>query len=147
MFDIVLRLVIAGAIGVLIGWINISRAQVVRFFALISMGSALATIISTGFLTSAHIHLAADPGRISAQILSALGFLGLGLIWIGSDRRIHGLSIMANMWVASVIGILIGMDLNSGNVAVVATILFILVLLNIRAIYQIRFKEKMANDK
>ena len=141
MFDILLRLIIAGVIGIIIGWFNINRIQGMRVFALICIGAALVTIVSTNLLSTANIYGVADPGRMSAQILFALGFLGLGLIWIGNDNRVHGISILANMWLVSIIGILIGMGLNSRNVAVIITIICILVFLNLRTVFRMRNEE------
>lgn len=69
-----------------------------------------------------------DPGRIAAQVVSGIGFLGAGAIMkFGSDTR--GLTTAANIWVTAAIGMMVGAGLY--NVAFIATtiILFNLVII------------------
>src|SRR5437868_4391335 len=75
---------------------------------LICLGSCTFTMIS--------IHTAldlgadrADPGRIAAQIVVGIGFLGAGSIFRSRDR-IMGLTTAALMWVAASIGMAVGVD-------------------------------------
>lgn len=71
---------------------------------LICLGATLYTAI--GILNSASTPVA-DPSRLSAQIVSGIGFLGAGAI-IQSRRGIFGLTTAATIWVVAAIGVAIG---------------------------------------
>lgn len=79
-----------------------------RTHMLIAVGSALLTHISTNFGATHHGGSNAwDPARISAEIVSGIGFLGAGTI-IQARGRVHGLTTAAGLWVAAAIGIAVG---------------------------------------
>lgn len=119
---VVLKILIAGAAGFVIGLFNrylncLEEFASVRVFAIISMGAALTSIVSVEFFKSIAYAWTSDPGRISAQVISALGFLGTGLIWMSEqDNKIKGVSVAASLWVAAIIGMLIGAGLTSPSV-------------------------------
>lgn len=73
-----------------------------RTMILIASGSALFTIIS-GLLADA----SGDKGRIAAQIVTGIGFLGAGVI-MHDSVRIRGLTTAAMIWVMAAIGMLCG---------------------------------------
>ena len=76
---------------------------------LICVGSTLITMVSIHVaLTYAERQInIADPGRIAAQIVSGIGFLGAGTI-IQARGSVHGLTTAATMWVLAGIGLAIG---------------------------------------
>jgi putative Mg2+ transporter-C (MgtC) family protein len=79
-----------------------------RTHMLIAVGSALLTDISVQVgARFAQGSNAWDPGRIAAQIVSGVGFIGAGTI-IQSRGAVHGLTTAAGLWVASAIGIAVG---------------------------------------
>lgn len=78
-----------------------------RTFTLICMGSAAAMIISIWIPQSYPDFLNGDPGRIAAQVLTGIGFLGAGAI-IQSHGSVHGLTTAACIWVMAVIGLAAG---------------------------------------
>lgn len=69
-----------------------------RTIILISVGSALFTIFSI------HIGGTNDPARITAQIVSGVGFLGAGVI-LHQGRQVKGLTTAATVWLAAALGI------------------------------------------
>lgn len=103
---------------------------------LICVGSTLITMMSIHMAltyASRQINIA-DPGRIAAQIVSGIGFLGAGAI-IQARGSVHGLTTAATIWVMAGIGIAIG----SGAYApAVATTLILLGIL-----YALRWVEVM----
>lgn len=109
-----MRIFAAGLLGFLIGMLNKSvyEQPFARLFAIICMASCLITITSLEFFKMLNLPWIADPARISAQVLSALGFLGTGFLWIGRDNKIRGLSVGASMWFTAILGLLIGTGLN-----------------------------------
>ena len=70
------------------------------------MGSALATI--TGLYLSEISAYPADIGRIPAQLLCGIGFLGAGTIIVTDRRQVRGLTTAAGLWVTAAMGIAIG---------------------------------------
>ncbi len=103
-----LRLALAGAAGFLLGLISNrqDRTHSSRVFAIVSIISALLYIMATGLHEQTHDM--GDPARLTAQILSALGFLFAGLIWVDRSSRVEGLNTAAALMLAALIGLLIG---------------------------------------
>lgn len=93
---------------------------------LICVGAALLTELSVGIAALATTPGEADPGRIAAQIVSGIGFLGAGTI-IQSRGSVIGLTTAATLWVVSAIGIACGA--RQWGEAVGATLLVLLTLL------------------
>jgi putative Mg2+ transporter-C (MgtC) family protein len=77
-----------------------------RTFALICMGSCCFTLLS---ISSVKGIQGADPSRIAAQIVSGIGFLGVGTIF-RSKRGVSGLTTAALMWMTASIGMAVGFD-------------------------------------
>lgn len=109
--DLLLRVALAGLLGGLIGLERQLRAKDagLRTHVLVGIGSALFMIVSKyGFediLQESHVAL--DPSRIAAQVVSGVGFLGAGTIII-QKQIVKGLTTAAGMWVTSAIGLVIG---------------------------------------
>jgi putative Mg2+ transporter-C (MgtC) family protein len=115
--DLALRLVIAAALGGAIGLERDlhGRPAGLRTHALVSLGAALFTILSfiaAGALNwdgsaGTGIH---DPGRIAAQIVTGIGFLGAGTI-LKSQFSIRGLTTASCLWLVAAIGMCCGVGL------------------------------------
>lgn len=89
------------------------REAGMRTFTLICMGSAAAMLISIWIPQCYPNFLNGDPGRIAAQVLTGIGFLGAGAI-MQSHGSIHGLTTAACIWVVAVIGLAVGAGVCSG---------------------------------
>ena len=98
--EMVLRLALAGVLGGVIGAEREYRGKVAgtRTHLLVALGSALMLLVSRyGFSDPG------DSGRVAAQIVSGIGFIGAGAIMV--DRQyVHGLTTAAGIWVAAGIG-------------------------------------------
>ena len=112
---IIYRLLTACLCGALIGIEREKhgRAAGLRTHMLVSLGSASVMIISLMVLDlhweSANNNIIrVDPGRIAAQVITGIGFLGAGAI-IHARRLISGLTTAACLWVAACIGLAVGM--------------------------------------
>ena len=90
-----------------------------RTIILICVGSALFTIFSVRIAGDG------DPGRLAAQIVSGIGFLGAGVILVRRGQ-VLGLTTASTIWVAAALGI--GMGVGSILFTVIATALVIFVL-------------------
>lgn len=78
-----------------------------RTFTLICMGSTAAMLISIWIPQCYPNFLNGDPGRIAAQVLTGIGFLGAGAI-IQSHGSVQGLTTAACIWVMAVVGLAVG---------------------------------------
>ena len=99
-----------------------------RTFALICLGSCTFTMLSADV---GHSRTMTDPGRIAAQIVVGIGFLGAGTIF-RSRRGVSGLTTAALMWVTAAIGMAvgfgqIGMAVSATIIALTITILLTIV--------------------
>ncbi len=108
-FDLLLRLIVAALLGAGLGLereIHGHQAGM-RTHMLVSLGSAVFTVLSVyGFSGTAGI-AAPDPTRISAQIVTGIGFLGAGAI-IKYGTSIRGLTTAASLWVVASVGLASG---------------------------------------
>ena len=109
--DFIVRLLVAGLLGGVIGWDREYRAKEagLRTHFLVALGSALLMIVSQhGFadvLDSSGVRV--DPGRIAAQVVSGIGFIGAGTILI-QKQFVRGLTTAAGLWATSGIGLAVG---------------------------------------
>lgn len=120
---VVVRLVLAVLMGSLIGTERAKNGQSagVRTHLLVCLGSALSALISV-YLYEVE-GSTGDMTRISAQVISGIGFLGAGMIMIKNNNIIKGLTTAAGVWTTSIIGIALGFGFYAG--AFIAFILFL----------------------
>lgn len=116
-----LRLALSLFMGGVVGWQreHYGHEAGIRTFSLISMGACLFGILSH------HMAFPGDPGRIAAQVVSGIGFIGVGLI-IKEQGSIKGLTTAATLWAVSAVGLSLGYGLY--YVAILTTILIFLTL-------------------
>jgi putative Mg2+ transporter-C (MgtC) family protein len=102
--EIVRRLLLAAVIGGLLGIEREVRHKSAGFRTniLIGMGSAVFTMMSIAISADR-----GDPGRIAAQIVTGMGFLGAGAI-LRTRNGVHGLTTAATVWVNAALGIAAG---------------------------------------
>lgn len=101
--EIVVRLLLAAGIGGLLGVERELRHKSAGFRTniLIGLGACLFTIVGTSFASG-------DPSRVTAQIVTAAGFLGAGVILHG-DSSVHGMTTAAMIWVNAALGAAAGL--------------------------------------
>lgn len=110
-WDFILRLLIAGILGAVIGLDREYRAKEAgyRTHFLVSLGSALIMIVSQyGFqqiIQESGVSL--DPSRVAAQVVSGIGFIGAGTIII-QKQFVRGLTTAAGIWATAGIGLACG---------------------------------------
>jgi len=122
------RIVISLVLGALIGLereINRHPAGI-RTFILVCVGSTLAMLVSIYICQSNPNLLNGDPGRIAAQVLTGIGFIGAGLIIKNTDG-ISGLTTAACIFVTAIIGLAVGVGMI--YVAVVVTAIAFIILI------------------
>lgn len=77
----------------------------VKTHVLVGMGACLFTLVSIHGFTSATVPL--DPSRLAAQIVSGVGFLGAGVIFVNNDT-VKGLTTAATIWISAAMGVACG---------------------------------------
>ncbi len=105
---VVVRLLLTVVVGGIIGSERgrHGSAAGLRTHILVCLGSALTAL--TGFYLIYELGISGDPGRISAQVISGIGFLGAGMILVKNTTVITGLTTAAGMWATAAMGIAIG---------------------------------------
>jgi putative Mg2+ transporter-C (MgtC) family protein len=128
-WDMLVRLVLATFLTGLIGFEReaTGKSAGLRTHAMVGFGAALFTIVSIAGFDEG------DPGRVAAQIVTGIGFLGAGAIW-RSDDRVRGLTTAAGLWAAAAIG----MGIGAGLVALgtLGALITLAVLLGLRRVDQ-----------
>jgi putative Mg2+ transporter-C (MgtC) family protein len=106
--DVLLRLLAAAVLGGLVGFERDlhGRAAGLRTHLLVTLGAALFMILSLA-VSELSVGRFADPGRIAAQIVTGIGFLGAGAI-LKDGLNIRGLTTAACLWIAAAIGMAAG---------------------------------------
>jgi putative Mg2+ transporter-C (MgtC) family protein len=107
-FDLSLRLLLAAALGALIGVEREIHGHPagMRTHLLVALGSAIFTVLSIyGFGDAGQSGV--DPSRIAAQIVSGIGFLGAGAI-LKEGASIRGLTTAASLWATAAVGLAAG---------------------------------------
>jgi len=120
-FRLTLACILGGAIGLQREGLN--RPAGFRTHVLVALGAALIMLLSMyGFQEFGQPY---DPGRLAAQVVSGIGFLGAGTI-MREGASIRGLTTAASLWVVAGIGLACGAGFYLSAVA--ATVLVYLTL-------------------
>lgn len=133
LFDAILRLGVAMLLGIAIGFERAHREHPagMRTYAVVSMASALMMIVSI-YGMPMHEGQPQDPGRIAAQVVSGIGFLGAGVIFMRRNI-VRGLTTAASLWAVSGIGLAVG-----GGMIVTGTVAAIFLLLISGGLYPVK---------
>lgn len=144
------KLVVSALLGGAIGFERKRKGQIAgsRTFALISMGATLAMLVSCAIpqLFTQYFN-SGDPGRIAAQVISGIGFLGAGAI-IQTKASVRGLTTAAGIWVSAGLGLAVGIGLYV--VAFIAMILILITLVvinNIETRFNLEWENHIINVK
>ena len=118
--DFMLRLLVAGILGAIIGLDREYRAKEAgyRTHFLVSLGSALIMIVSQyGFQEIIKENsVTLDPSRVAAQVVSGIGFIGAGTI-ILQKQIVRGLTTAAGIWATAGIGLAVGAGIYAIGIA------------------------------
>lgn len=97
-----------------------------RTHTLVGLGSALFMLVSKyGFADVLSDHVTLDPSRVAAQIVSGIGFVGGGLIFVRRDA-VRGLTTAASIWLVASVGAASGAGLLAVACAVTAGYLLVI---------------------
>lgn len=141
-WDVIVRLFLSFVAGLIIGIERGRHKQVLslRPHILIAVGSTLVMLISIYLPQIFGADKNYDPGRIAAQVVSGIGFLGAGAI-IRMGVNVKGLTTATTIWVASAIGLAIGAGFYFA--ALIAVVIILLVLIFIDFLEKNVFRESL----
>mgnify|MGYP001016215636 CR=1 FL=1 len=148
-----LRLLLATAVGCVIGVERErkNRPAGMRTHVLVCVGAALIAIMERYLsvdalnlnLQYASSGVTVTLGRLSAQVISGIGFLGAGTIFI-AQKKIAGLTTAASLWNAACLGLVAGMGYYAlaiaGCVIVMVTLTFLQKVVKVQAIKNVEVK-------
>lgn len=126
---ILLRLLFALAVGTIVGIDRglKRRGAGVKTHVMVCLGSALVMITSE--YMAIHFNQKVDMARLGAQVISGVGFLGVGTILVTGKNQVRGLTTAAGLWVCACIGLAAGIGFVEG-----ALITFLLVMATFRVL-------------
>lgn len=136
--DYILRIVLAGVCGILIGFERQYRSKEagIRTHCVVACAAALMMIISKyaffdvitdAVVAGADIRL--DPSRVASTIVSGVGFLGAGTIFVHKNT-VSGLTTAAGLWATAGVGMAFGAGMHVVGIASTLIIVAIQVLLH-----------------
>lgn len=111
--ELVIRIIVAILIGCIVGSERSykNRPAGLRTHVLVALGACIIALTESLFIynldSAANSHITYNFGRMSAQVISGIGFLGAGTIFM-QQRRIGGLTTAASVWNIACLGLATG---------------------------------------
>lgn len=127
---IAVRMVLSMILGGVLGLEREARKQNagLRTNIIICLGSTLLMLLSIYIPQTFSDFQNGDPGRIAAQVVSGIGFLGAGAIFrLGGSTR--GLTTAATIWAVAAVGLAVGAGMYIGAIIGTCILLFVLIIL------------------
>jgi putative Mg2+ transporter-C (MgtC) family protein len=132
-WEILLRLLIAAALGALVGVERERSGQSagLRTHLILAVGSTLAMVLSINIaIEYKPLGTGGDPARLAAQVISGIGFLGAGAI-LRYGTSIRGLTTATSLWTLAIVGLVVGAGYYLVAAAATVLVLVALFILNI----------------
>lgn len=134
-FRLLLAAFLGGCIGVERG--RHGRPAGMRTYLLVCVGACLSTLLGQYCVQS--LQYSSDPLRIGAQVVSGIGFLGVGTIISDRNAHVTGLTTAAGLWTAACMGLAIGVGFYWG-----ALMVFVIMLVAIAVLSPVERSRKAA---
>ncbi|QIB69087.1 MgtC/SapB family protein [Aminipila butyrica] len=114
LLSITLRLLLAFLLGGIIGLERGTNNHPAGFrtHILVCVGATLAML--TNQYICQNLAPGSDPARLGAQVITGVGFLGVGTIFVTGKHRIKGLTTAAGLWASACLGLALGIGFYSG---------------------------------
>ena len=104
--EYLVRIFVVACLGLLIGSErkNRNKSAGIRTHVIVALGAALIMVVSKyGFMDVEK----ADAARVAAQVVSGIGFLGAGVIFV-RNNLVNGLTTAAGIWATAGVGLALG---------------------------------------
>ena len=121
--EYLVRIFVAACLGLLIGSErkNRNKSAGIRTHVIVALGAALIMVVSKyGFMDVEK----ADAARVAAQVVSGIGFLGAGVIFV-RNNLVNGLTTAAGIWATAVVGLALGSGMYVVGISSALLVLFI----------------------
>ena len=127
--SVTVRVLLAAVLGGVVGSERgrRGRAAGMRTHVLVCLGAAMTSMV--GLYSAEVLGFTNDPLRVSAQVISGIGFLGAGTIMTRNHAQITGLTTAAGLWATASLGLCIGTGFYGGVLAAFLVILVTMVAL------------------
>lgn len=124
----VLRLLLSVLLGGIIGFERAERGREagLRTHIMVCLGACLVMLISEYIVNT--LGMSTDVTRLGAQVISGIGFLGVGCIITGGDK-IKGLTTAAGLWVTACIGLAAGIGNYIISISTTAIMILVMILI------------------
>lgn len=152
-WEIILRLIMATVVGCVIGVERErkNRPAGMRTHVLVCVGAATIAVLECLMMQDtmalngggASTGVTQTMGRISAQVVSGVGFLGAGTIFV-AQKKIAGLTTAASLWNSACLGLAAGMGYYqlalAGCAIVIVTLMFMQRMVHVNAVKNVEVK-------
>ena len=121
--EYLVRIFGAACLGLLIGSErkNRNKSAGIRTHVIVALGAALIMVVSKyGFMDVEK----ADAARVAAQVVSGIGFLGAGVIFV-RNNLVNGLTTAAGIWATAGVGLALGSGMYVVGISSALLVLFI----------------------
>lgn len=124
-WTILLRLMLAVVCGGVLGLERTRKRRPagLRTYMLVCIGATV-SMMTAQFMSQT---FGGDPGRLPAQVISGIGFLGAGTIMVTRYYKVKGLTTAAGLWVAACMGLAIGIGFYFGAVVTCFVLIFVMI--------------------
>ena len=104
--EYLVRILVAACLGLLIGSErkNRNKSAGIRTHVIVALGAALIMVVSKSGFTEVE---KVDSARVAAQVVSGVGFLGAGVIFV-RNNLVNGLTTAAGIWATAGVGLALG---------------------------------------
>ena len=121
--SVTVRMVLAVFCGGVIGFEREFKRRPAGFrtHILICLGAAMTTMTSQ--YLGLYMNYFTDMGRLGAQVVAGIGFIGAGTIIVTRGNRVKGLTTAAGLWTAAIIGLALGCGFYEGALFGTAAVL------------------------
>ena len=128
----VIRFVFALLAGTLIGIDREykNRGAGIKTHVLVCLGSAM-VMMTSHYIAVTYPDIKSDVTRIPAQVISGIGFLGVGTIIVTGKNQVRGLTTAAGLWASACLGLAAGIGYIEGATLGTVLVLFTLKVLNL----------------
>lgn len=136
--NLIIRLLISAICGIIIGYERKRKFKEagIKTHTIVGLGACLIMMISKyGFVDMSGTY---DSARIAAQIVSGIGFLGAGMIFV-KDDSVSGLTTAAGIWTTAGVGMAIGSGLIL--LGIISSVLLVLIQIMSRLVDRYHSKE------
>lgn len=122
-YSAVIRICLAVLLGGAIGFERglHGRTAGLRTHILVCLGSTMTAIV--GLYSVQSLGLSGDPLRVGAQVISGIGFLGVGTIILRNRDQVKGLTTAAGLWATACMGLTIGVGFYTAALTAFAMIM------------------------